>query len=52
MIPEDKILVFDIAKIPAEMSTEEFLKYLESLEHPELVEGCILIDKVTDETGL
>lgn len=52
MIPEDKILVFDVKKIPAEMTVEEFFKHLESLEHPELEEGCILIDKFPDETRL
>jgi len=52
MIPEDKILIFDLDKVPAEMSVENYLKHLESLEHPELEEGCRLVDKFTDETRL
>lgn len=52
MIPEDKILIFDTNKIPANMSVEDFIKHLESLEHPELEEGCRLVDKFPDETRL
>jgi hypothetical protein len=53
MIPEDKILAFDLRKIPETMSVEDYIKHLESLEHPELEEGVVLIDKFpTNETGL
>lgn len=53
MIPEDKILIFDIQKLPEGISVKEYLEYLETLENPELEEGCTLINKYSkDETRL
>ena len=52
MIPEDKILLIDMSKIPEGYTLETYMEYLKTIEHPELIEGNSLIDKFTDETGL